>query len=197
MGIIRIARATAPATAEKRLVGLTMNVQPTMPMTIDGVPLSTSAMKRTSQPSRPEPYSARYIPAPTPSGTPMIAARPTTMPVPTMALATPPPLWPAGTGLFVKNAQSRDDAPLMMRLPRIRNSASTAVNDSTMTRPVMMRLVMWRRSARVLIGPGSRRPARARPAKSDAGDGVHDHGEDEQDEADLEQGGQVQVGRRL
>src|SRR2546426_5389597 len=106
-----------------------MKVQPTIPTTIDGVPLSTSAMNRTRKPSRPDPYSARYIPAPTPIGTPINAARPTMIPVPTMAFATPPPDWPAGTGFLVKKAQSIDEAPFTTRLPRMSTRASTATNE--------------------------------------------------------------------
>ena len=62
------------------------------------------------------------------------------MPVPTIALATPPPDCPAGTGLFVKKAQSMEDAPFSTRSPRMSSSASTAVNDSTTTTAVIARL---------------------------------------------------------
>src|SRR5438552_1412091 len=98
IGIIIIASATLPASAEYPWVARTMNVHATMPTTIDGVPLSTSAMNRTTKPSRPDPYSARNSPAATPIGTPINAPRPTMMPVPTIALATPPPDSPAATG---------------------------------------------------------------------------------------------------
>src|SRR5438270_206753 len=84
----------------------------------------------------------------------MSAASPTMIPVPTMALATPPPDWPAGTGFLVKKSQLSDDAPLAIRSPRISTSASTAVNDNTATRPVIRPLVTWRRRLRELTGRG-------------------------------------------
>ena len=83
-----------------------------MPITMDGVPFMTSATKRTIQPSLPEPYSARNTPAPMPIGSPMRHANPTMIPVPTIAWATPPPVWPIGTGVWVKKFQSSDVAPL-------------------------------------------------------------------------------------
>src|SRR5207247_6891171 len=101
-------------------------------------------MNRTKKPSRPPPYSARYIPAPTPIGTPINAARPTITAVPAIAFATPPPDWPAGTGVLVKNARSMDDAPFATRLPRLRKRASTAVDDRTKTDAVITRQLRYR-----------------------------------------------------
>src|SRR5438034_2711048 len=68
--------------------------------------------------------------------------------VPTIAFATPPPAWPAGTGFLTKKLQSRDEAPLATRYPRMRTRASTATNDSTATRAVMVPLTMRRRRRR-------------------------------------------------
>ena len=59
---------------------------------------------------------------------------------PTTAINTPPPACPAGTGLFVKNAQSMDDAPFTTRSPRISTRASTAIRDSMTTSAVIARL---------------------------------------------------------
>src|SRR5467141_1010385 len=159
--------ATLPAKAEKWLVGFTMKVHATMPTTIDGVPFRTSAMNRTKKPSRPEPYSARYKPAPTPIGTPINAATPTMIPVPAIALATPPPDCPAGTGLLAKNAQSIDDAPFAMRLPRMSTSASAAVNDRMMMSTVITRLTRWRRNALAVTAPCFPRRPRGRRARSE------------------------------
>jgi hypothetical protein len=166
IGIIRMARAPLPASAENWPTGFTNQVQAKMPMTMDGVPFRTSAMNRTRNPSRPEPYSARNRPAPTPIGRPINAAIPTMMPVPTIALATPPPVSPAGTGFFVKNAQSIEDAPLAIRSARMSTSARTAVNDNAATSPVIRPLVMRRRTVRALTAPCSPRPRRVRRAKS-------------------------------
>ena len=53
------ASATPPARALKRPVGRTTSVQAKMPMTMEGIPFSVSATKRTSQPTVPPPNSAR------------------------------------------------------------------------------------------------------------------------------------------
>jgi len=60
IGIMRIARATAPASAEKPFIGRTSQVHAKMPMMIEGAPFMTSARKRITSPSRVyAPYSAR------------------------------------------------------------------------------------------------------------------------------------------
>src|SRR3989442_36223 len=79
-------------------------------------------------------------PQPRPIGTPINGATPTPLAVPTSAFAPPPPAWPAGTGLFVKNAQSIDEAPFTTRSPRMTTRASTAIRDSTTTSAVIARL---------------------------------------------------------
>src|SRR6266536_2277393 len=90
--------------------------------------------------------------------------------VPTIALATPPPAWPAGTGFLTKKLQSRDEAPLATRYPRMRTRASTATNDSTATRAVMAPLTMRRRRRRALTdGDGQQHLA------GDRGDVGNDH----------------------
>src|SRR5216110_2873071 len=165
MGTIRTARATLPARAEKCPIGRTSHVQAKMPTTIDGVPFRTSATNRTVQPRRPEPYSARYSPVPMPTGRPISAASPTMITVPTIAFATPPPDWPGGTGFLTKKLQSRDDAPLATRYPRMRTRASTATNDSAATRAVIAPLTMGGAG-----GARSQRPAPDRRAASDAPD---------------------------
>src|SRR5207249_6883299 len=94
---------------------------------------------------------------PIPIGRPISAANPTMITVPTMAFATPPPAWPAGTGFLTKKLQSRDEAPLATRYPRIRASARTATNDSIATSVVIRPLTKRRRRRRALTGRGSPR----------------------------------------
>ena len=53
---------------------------------------------------------------------PMTAAIRISSPLPTMALAMPPPISPADSGSLVKKFQSRERQPLKNRKPRIRNS---------------------------------------------------------------------------
>ena len=59
IGIISMASAALPASAEKCFCFATMSVQAKTPITMDGVPLSTSATKRVTQVSRLERYSAQ------------------------------------------------------------------------------------------------------------------------------------------
>ena len=59
IGIISIASATLPASAEKCFCVATIQAQAKTPTTIDGVPFSTSATKRVTQVSRLPGYSAQ------------------------------------------------------------------------------------------------------------------------------------------
>src|SRR5437667_135450 len=68
---------------------------------MDGTPLSTSAMKRSTPFTRAVPYSARKIPPSTPTGIPMIDASASNSSVPTIAFAIPPPASPTGLGKCV------------------------------------------------------------------------------------------------
>ena len=112
IGTMRIASATLPAKPEKCFCRATTQVQAKTPMTIDGVPLRTSATKRLTVDSRLPGYSEAKTPAPIPTGIPMRQAVPTMSSVPTIAFATPPPLSPAGAGIFVKKSSDRLPAPL-------------------------------------------------------------------------------------
>src|SRR5579859_4063159 len=101
-GIIIKPSATPPAYVENPFIGTTTSTYATMPQTIDGTPLSTSAPKRIHQLTRSVPYSDRYTPPITPTGTPMSDANANRVNVPTMALAIPPPTSPTGLGNWVK-----------------------------------------------------------------------------------------------
>ena len=75
VGIIMKPRATPPANPEKCFWGRTMSEYTAIPMTMEGTPLSTSAVKRTMLASVPPcPNSARKMPAAMPMGTPMALA---------------------------------------------------------------------------------------------------------------------------
>src|SRR5688572_473312 len=91
IGIIIIDRETAPAKTEKEPMDKTMITYPTMPITIDGSPVSTSLKNLTESANIPSlANSDRYIPARTPTGAAIKDASPTTMIVPCMAGPTPP-----------------------------------------------------------------------------------------------------------
>ncbi len=86
-----------------------------MPMTMEGTPFSRSTINRMVKAKLLLLYSARKIPASEPMGTPIKTARRRTLPLPTMALAMPPPVSPDGFGSWVKNAQLSDLAPCTNR----------------------------------------------------------------------------------
>ena len=71
IGTIRMARATEPANPEKCFWFATIQVQAKTPITMEGVPLSTSATKRVIVASLLPGYSAENIPAPMPTGMPI------------------------------------------------------------------------------------------------------------------------------
>ena len=84
--------------------------------------------------------------------------------VPTIALATPPPVSPAGAGIFVKKSSDRLPAPLSSRVPRMNSSGSTAMNTQAMSTPVMT-LLFTRRKTRRFTGRSSPRPSHGRRAR--------------------------------
>ena len=111
MGIIMNPRASPPASAEKCFTGSTARPYAKMPMTIDGTPFSTSAVKRTSDANGFFPYSDRYTPAITPTGMARAEAIAIRYSVPSIALAMPPPDSPTGFGIFVKKSQLSEEKP--------------------------------------------------------------------------------------
>jgi hypothetical protein len=159
-----MASAALPARAEKCFWVATIQAQANTPTTIEGVPLSTSATKRVTQVSRLPGYSAQWIPAAMPIGRPIRLATPTMMSVPTMACATPPPVSPAGAGIFVKKSSERLPAPFATRLSRMNTSGSSATITAPIMRPTM-RLLNARRSMRRFTAPCSRPRSRGRPAR--------------------------------
>jgi hypothetical protein len=91
IGIITKLKATAPAKAENSLVANTIMTKTKSPNTIEGKPVSTSFMKPETVESLDEDHSEKKIPAPTPIGMEMRAARPTIKKEPASAFAIPPP----------------------------------------------------------------------------------------------------------
>ncbi len=75
--------------------------------------------------NRPRPNSARYTPVPTPMGTAKKAPRPTSIKVPTIALAMPPPGSPTGLGMSVKKEIESAGTPLAIRCHTMSASGRT------------------------------------------------------------------------
>jgi hypothetical protein len=71
-GIMINPSASPPAYAEKLLNATRSARKRPTPQMMDGTPLSTSAMKRSTAFTRAVPYSARKTPPSTPTGIPMI-----------------------------------------------------------------------------------------------------------------------------
>jgi hypothetical protein len=84
---------------------------PSMARTISARSVALFA-RQTTTISSSSPNSARYIPPSTPMGTPMRAARNSSLAEPTIALAMPPPGSPTGVGKCVKKFQLNDLPPL-------------------------------------------------------------------------------------
>jgi hypothetical protein len=55
---------------------------------------------------------------------------------PTIALAIPPPVSPTGFGVWVRNDQFRDPAPLRIRYAKIAISTPTTMIDKLAAKPV-------------------------------------------------------------
>ena len=90
-----------------------------MPMTMEGTPESTSAVKRTTLAQLPVPLLGQEDPGADAHGKRERLAIPTMKKVPTMALPTPPPGSPTGVGRLVKK-------PRAGRRPRARRRATGA-----------------------------------------------------------------------
>src|SRR4051794_14872898 len=85
-----------------------------------------------------------------PTGTAKAVAQPTTLRVPTMALASPPPsVALGGGGSSVKNSQSSESAPLTSRYDRITTSRPMVMNTHAPSTAVMTAL-----AARAETSPG-------------------------------------------
>src|ERR1700735_4039305 len=87
------------------------------------------------------PNSARYTAASTPIGMPIADARSSSLPVPTRALAIPPPASPTGLGSLVKKSQLSEVPPCQTRYPRIRPSTETV---SSAHAPVRLTITTFR-----------------------------------------------------
>ncbi len=83
-----------------------------MPMTIVGTPASTFSTSRTSSATAGGANSVLKIAIRTPTGTAISVAMAVMISVPTIAFLMPPPVWPNGTGFFVKKSAFIAGRPL-------------------------------------------------------------------------------------
>ncbi len=88
-----------------------MAMNPKMPMVMEGIPVMTSAMKRTVAPMRPS-DSARNSPQTRPTGMVAAMAMPPMTKVPAMAFQIPPPGIPSGTVEWMKKSVFQAGRPL-------------------------------------------------------------------------------------
>jgi hypothetical protein len=114
MGIIMMLKARAPANAEKCFELRTTRINTNKPMTIEGKPVNTSFVKLEIVDIWEEDHSEKNMPAPTPIGIEIKAAKPTIVNVPAIVLAMPPPDRRGPVGRWVKNPMLMAGAPCVM-----------------------------------------------------------------------------------
>src|SRR5271156_2931835 len=183
-----------------------------MPITIEGTPFSTSAVKRTMSPKRLRPNSARKIPAPTPRGTPRMLARARMNADPTIAFAIPPPASPTGFGVCVRKAQLSDPTPRYTRQAKIANNGSSTRITVNTAAPVITWSVMRRRkaiggtvcNAEIFVVSGivvssirSRGLSAGHAPYQKPSQRIHHYRHQEQSQSNLDQGGEIYVARGL
>src|SRR5512141_2826474 len=139
-----------------------------------------------------------------PIGRPMRLAIPTINSVPTMACTTPPPVSPAGAGVWVKNAGDRLPAPLSTRFARMKTSGASAATTAAIISPTI-RLLYARRTVRRFMGRDAPWSQRLAPCARAAGHppdeepcaGVHQHRHHEEQEGDVGERREVHVAHGL
>src|ERR1017187_8635360 len=139
------------------------------------------------------------MPEPMPRGTPMTLATARMIPVPTMALAMPPPTSPGGLGVCVRNAQLTEPIPLMTRYAKMASSG-TSTRMAAATANVVAPALVTRRTKPTCCGVDCADISGTHP-RSPAGDAPHqqpgqcvdDEGHDKQRQPDLDQRAQVQI----
>src|SRR5690348_11222005 len=135
------------------------------------------------------------MPEPIPRGTPMMLARPSSMIEPTMALAMPPPSSPIGLGICVKNAQFSSPKPRKSTVPRIRKSGTVTTRAASVIEPSASQLESLRRKETVRkgLGKGPRRHSPSDRPDQQASQGIHNEGDNEQDQRHFHQRAQIGI----
>ena len=146
-GSITIASATEPAKPVSLCNGLTSRPNTNRPTTIVGIPWSRSSavLSVAANRERGGANSVRYSAHSTPIGSAIAVATPTTIVVPTIADAIPPPGPPNGGGSFVRNEMLSELAPRAIT-PIVKiTSTDAAANAEAVAPRVTRRLTAWRR----------------------------------------------------
>ena len=166
-----------------------------MPNTIDGTPFSTSAVNRRSQGTRRSRDSARYTPASMPTGNPHRAGERD------HDQAADDRVGHAAAGLAHRLRQmgeevevDRRGAPGTTRKPKIRTSGKITTSADSEGQPAHRRVRQTPAAAAHSV-PSDGRSAHA--PHEQAGQPVDHDRDDEQQQADLDQGRDVEVRRRL
>src|SRR5512135_902715 len=133
------------------------------------------------------------MPAPMPRGMPVSEAMATMIPEPTMAFPMPPPVSPTGAGGCTRKAQLSEPTPLATRYPKMASSGVSTMRAAAAAANVASRSFALRTSPSELLRMHPHRnPACGHPDQHPR-DNVHDQGDDEQRQPDLDDGAQVQV----
>src|SRR5665213_1229757 len=144
---------------------------------MEGTPLRRSVVYRTTKENADPPNSARYTPPRNPIGTPMQVAISSSLALPTIALAMPPPGSPTGVGSLVKKSTVRLLPPWTNRYPRIKRSVPTATNVHTPVRLSMTAFTAFRRKLNIpeLLPPWLAGPLLGRAENQHARQSVNDN----------------------
>jgi hypothetical protein len=144
IGIITKLKATPPAKPENSLVVNTITMKTNSPNTIEGNPVSTSFIKPETIESLDEDHSEKKMPAPTPIGMEIRAAKPTIVKDPTIAGAIPPPERFGAVGKWVRKPIFMAGAPSMKTSPSMSTKGTIARTAAAITAMVIILLTIFR-----------------------------------------------------
>src|SRR5215470_14386138 len=163
---------------------------------MEGTPLRTSAVNRTTFPYTFRPYSARKIPVPMPNGIPMMLAMRRMNPEPTSALAMPPPGSPGGFGIWVKKAQFSPAIPRYTTVPNTRNNGTVTIRAARVIPPSAIQLLSLRRQLIAGckgLGKGPRRLSARYAPYQKTRQSIHNQSYDKQNQGNFNQRTQVEI----
>src|ERR1700712_1702142 len=143
----------------------------------------------------PAPNSARNTPASRPTGAPISVASPVWIRLPTIGLSRPPPP-PGGEVMRIRVEKCSPPVPRTTRVARMERSAASTIAVATAHSTLTDRLTQRRRRARPDAAIEAAIASVPPPVEQDARAGQGDKGDHHQDQAECEQGRQLQAAGR-
>src|SRR6185312_7091578 len=122
-------------------------------------------------------------------------AKPSSMIDLTIALAMPPPSSPIGLGICVKKVQFSSPKPRKSTVPRIRKRGTVTTRAASVIEPNASQLESLRRKETVRngLGKGPRRHSPCDRPDQQAGQGIYNEGDNEQDQRHFHQRAQIGI----